>query len=197
MGNGIVSGFLSGASQGMADAGKMMFAKQLSDESHEANSLRDRALRKDIQNDQQEFTSSEREANQEFTSSERESKQASDSKEKALDRSAKKSIEASKASSAAAKDGSTTKMKEVRDIMANTDKTFNEALGLVYPGAQIQYTNEEGERMVVVTSDDGFTELGRFATDQSGRGEFLNAGEDFENAEVTSKHRKSAEKITK
>ena len=138
------------------------------------------------------FKSDENAAEREWKTQENTDEREWKSIENELDRWSAEDISEAKNVAAAAKDGSTTKMKEVRDLMANGNKTFTEAVGVVYPGAQIQYTNVEGERMVAVMDKDGYKELGRFVVDEKGKGRFLNEGEELPNAPITRSHRNKA-----
>jgi len=81
---GLISGFIGGAGKGMADAGKMMFGKQLQDERDEANYLRDRELNKT----KQTFTAGEKQKDREATTAEKQKDRTSTESEKQKDRDA-------------------------------------------------------------------------------------------------------------
>ena len=177
MAKGLIASFLGGASQGMADAGRMMFAQKLRQEGEEAADLRNRAL----QGSRQDFLTGEREASQEF--------RAGESK---LDRESAQGIAKDKAT-ASSKSDATTNMKDAAALRAAGYPS--EVADAVAHGALKQIKDDETGDMVLVNALNN-KPVGRLTSSGSGEKVWLPEGERLENAEVTSKHRKDAKKAT-
>ena len=85
---GIISGFLKGAGQATAEAGKMMLADKLATEREEANFLRDSEFRKNLQASDHKFQSEQSAAQQEHTEGMQDTRLESQVSEGKLDREA-------------------------------------------------------------------------------------------------------------
>jgi len=174
---GLISGFLDGVGKATAESGRMMLADQIAKEREEVNFLRD----KEITKGKQDFTTSERISSQEFTARQDEKKQKND-----------KSIADKKSSSKTAKDNRTVKSKNIDDLIRR-NVSEEDAILKVYPKSKIDYTDKEGNRVVVIPDGPGKSrEIGRFKTGSDGQPKWFNIGEQTENAKVTKMNRKSA-----
>ena len=166
---GIISGFLSGAGKGMAQAGQMMFADKIAKEREEANFLRDSALKGSMATEEREFKSSEAEK-RDAAAMER-TKYTADTK-------------------ASLKSGDTT---NIKDAAALRKLGYpGEVADAVAHGAFKQIKDEDTGDMVLINALTN-KPVGRLTTINNKK-QWLPEGEEPELAEVTAQHRKTAKK---
>jgi len=177
---GIISGFLDGAGKAAAESGRMMLADQIAKEREEANFLRD----KELKNSNNTFLTSERVAGQKFDASQTDKKI--------------KSAEAISKNKTKNGNKPTNQAKNVKFLMSKEggNKPLNEAVMLSFPGSKIKHTDAEGNQIVVVPNGKGkFAEVGRIVKDENGKQQWLNKGDQLENAAITKQHRNKAKEI--
>jgi hypothetical protein len=170
---GLISSFLGGAGNAMADAGKMMFADKLRGEREEANFLRDQELGKNKTDADQAFRSSESEKDRAHKTSEGKARD-----DAALERTQYSAD--TKAKSAGGGDKPTNQMKNVDFLMSKKGggKTVSEAITIAFPSSKIKHTDQEGNQIVVVpAAGGGFEEVGKIVTDKKGKPRWLPKGE--------------------
>lgn len=173
---GIISGFLGGAGNAMADAGKMLFADKLSKERAEADFLRDSELKKGMATEEREYKSGESEKEREFKSSEGAARDKA-----ALERT--QYTADTKAKAAGDKENKpTSQIKNIRFLMSKEGggNSIEESVQLTFPQATIKHTDPEGNQIVVVKTKDGHKEIGKITTDAKGDQKWLPAGETME-----------------
>ena len=165
---GIISGFLGGASKGMADAGKMMFTDKIATERDEANALRTSSLQQQATESEQEFKSSEAEK-RDVAAMER-TKYTADTK------------------AAAGGDKPTSSM---RDAAALRKKGYPDAIAdAAAHGAFEEIKDADTGDMVLINTLTN-KPVGRLTT-IGNKKQWLPEGQEPELAEITSAHRKAA-----
>lgn len=179
---GLISGFMGGAGAAAAKYGEMSWGAILQKDINEANDLRNKELRTDLQSDRQEFLAADTDKKIAATASEGEK-----------DRASRESVAETKAK-ADAEGNATSKTKNARDLM--NQGYPKDVANAVAQGALKQIKDEETGDMVLINALNN-KPVGRLTSGGTG-GEkvWLPEGEQTENAPITGEHRKAAEKAT-
>lgn len=193
---GIISGFLGGASNAMAEAGKMMLADKLTKEREEANFLRESELRKSMQQEGFRHTETQTQAQIDSREHVAEERLRSQELEGELNRQNRLDIAnigaAARVESASGKNATmTTKMKEVRDLVGQ-GYPKDRAYSLVFGGLK-EVQDKDTNDIVLIDTLNNDQEVGRLTT-VGGKKEWIPAGQQPVNAPVTSAERKQAKK---
>lgn len=176
---GIISGFLGGASKGTAIAGQMLLGNTLAKERDEADDLRTRELRTDLQESRQEFLGADRDKMIETEISEGKK-----------DRASREKVAKTRATGT----GATTDMKNAESLMA-MGIPKDRALAVAHGALKTIKDDETGDMILVDAISN--EPVGRL-TNSGGMGpkEWIPEGGQSENAPVSSVHRKAASEAT-